>query len=155
MAATYNHLGWGGLRVAAALTFAAASGLLLRALLRYFEPVPALIAAGAAWGLCLPHLLARPHILTLPLLVLWLSLLVAARHEDAAPSPWGAPLMLLWASLHPSYVLGLGLARLFAGEAVLDQLSWRASRLQALKWSVFHVVSVLAVGVTPLRVEVY
>jgi hypothetical protein len=153
MAATYNHLGWSGLRVAAALSFAAALTLLLRALLRYLEPIYALIAAGTACGLCLPHLLARPHVLTLPLFVLWLSILVAARHDDRAPSPWAALLMLLWANLHGGYVLGIGLAALFAGEMTLDQPSWLALRFQAFRWSIFLALSVVAACITPLGVD--
>ncbi len=149
MAALYDRLGWAGLVVAASLCFAATIALLLRALLRYLEPPAALIAAGMAWGVCLPHLLARPHVFTLPIAVLWVSVLVAARADDTAPSPWAALLMLLWANFHGGYLLGIGLAALFAGEMALDQPDWRAVRVRALDWTIFLGLSVLAVAATP------
>lgn len=149
MAALYNHLGWAGLVVAAALSLAAAVALLLRVLLHYLEPPYALIATIMAWGLCQPHLLARPHVFTLPILVLWISNLVAARSDNKAPSLWAVLLMVLWTNLHGGYLLGIALAFLFAGEMVLDQPDWRALRAQAFGWSVFLVLSVFAAFVTP------
>src|SRR5205823_4436620 len=75
-AVLYDHFGWAGLVIAAGLALAAAVGLLLRALLRYLEPVYALIGALTFWGLVQPHALARPHLYALPILVAWIALLV-------------------------------------------------------------------------------
>src|SRR5207249_10582673 len=133
----YDQFGWGALVAATALSVAAALTILLRALLHALSPAHAMIATVLATLLVLPHLLARPHVLTLPILVLWVAILVAARNEDRAPRLWLVALMTLWANLHSSYILGLGLAALLAGEALLAARDRRA-RLDALRgWGLF------------------
>src|SRR5215469_1213591 len=142
----YDGWGWNGMTAAA---FAAALALLTRALLRFLEPIHALAAVGAAWGMMLPHLLARPHILALPIMVAWFAALVEAREHNRAPPLWLAALMTLWANLHGGYMLGLAFAALFAGEAMLLAPN-AASRLAALKqWSLFGAVALVAALLTP------
>ncbi len=148
----YDHFAWTGLVAVTALCEAAALALLLRALLRTLAPVHAMIATVLAWGLALTHVLARPHIFTLPILVVWVAALVVARSEDRAPTPWLALLMLLWANLHGSYMFGLVLAALLAGEAVLLAADW-PSRLRAARgWGLFGALSVIAAMITPFGV---
>ena len=147
--ALYDWLGWNGLVLVTALSLAATLAILTRALLHWLEPVHALAAAMAAWGLILAHVLARPHILTLPIMVLWFAALVEARERDRAPPLWVAALMTLWANLHGGYVLGLAFAALFAGEALLAA-SNRAARITAIKqWSAFGALSLAAALLTP------
>ncbi len=146
---TYGKLGWAGLVVAAALAFGAAITLLVRALLRYVPPAYALVGAIGAWGLCMPHLYARPHVFTFPLLVLWGACLVAARAAGRAPPPWAAIIMLLWANLHGGYMFGLGLAALFAGEAAFEAPNPRAAIRVVRDWGIFGALSLLAALVTP------
>jgi hypothetical protein len=149
----YDYFGWSGPVAATALAFAAALGLLLRTLLRYLPPVYAMLATVMAWVAALPHVLARPHILVLPLLVAWIAALVVARDRDRVPSLWLAPLMTLWANLHGSYILGLGLAALFAGEALLAAADWRARFAVARGWALFGLVMVGAAVLTPFGIE--
>jgi hypothetical protein len=104
----YDQFGWGALVAATALSVAAALTILLRALLRSLMPAHALIATVLATLLVLPHLLARPHVLTLPVLVWWAAELVAARSADRAPPGWLVPLMTLWANLHSATSSGSG-----------------------------------------------
>jgi hypothetical protein len=149
----YDLLGWAGLVAATALSIAAASAILLRALLRSLAPVHALIATVLAAALAMPHLLARPHIFMLPILVFWVAALVVARDEDGPPSLWLLPLMTLWANLHSSYMFGLGLAALLAGEAMLLAPD-RYARLRALRgWGLFGVLSVAAALITPYGID--
>jgi len=97
--------------------------------------------------------LARPHILVLPILVWWVAALVAARTENRAPSWLLVPLMTLWANMHSSYALGLGLATLLAGEALLLAPD-RQTRLQALRsWGLFTALSIAASLVTPFGID--
>jgi hypothetical protein len=145
----YDHFGWPGLVVATALSFAAALGLMARALLRYLEPGYALIGVMTAWGMCFPHLLARPHILSFPLLVAWAAALVAARSDDRAPPSYVALLMVPWANLHGGYMFGLALVALFAGEAVFDAPDRRRALRAVGAWSMFGVLSLLAALATP------
>ena len=145
----YDGWGWNGLVLITALSLAATLAILTRALLRWLEPVHALAAAAAAWGLILAHLLARPHILTLPIMVLWFAVLVDARARDRAPPLWLAALMALWANLQGGYMFGLVFAALFAGEALLAAPN-RAARLVVIKqWGTFGVVSLAASLLTP------
>jgi hypothetical protein len=149
----YDHFGWAALVAATALSVAAALTILLRALLRSLAPAHALIATVLAALLALPHLLARPHIFTLPILVWWAAALLAARSEDRPPPLWFVPLMTLWANLHSSYIFGLGLAALFAGEAQLSARDRRA-RLGALRgWGLFVALSVAAALITPFGID--
>ena len=149
----YDHFGWAALVVVTGLCEAGALALLLRVLLRFLAPVHALIAVVLTWALALTHALARPHILTLPILVLWVAALVSARSEERAPSLWLALLITLWANLHSSYMLGLVLAALLAGEAVLLAPDWGA-RLRAMRgWAVFGGASAAAALITPFGIH--
>jgi len=153
IALLYDRLGWAALAVAGATCFAAALAILAYALLRYL-PVPAMAAAVLlAWGLCFPHLVARPHIAVFPLLVIWTASLVAARADNRAPSPWHALglalVMVLWANIHGSHVFGLGLAGMFAAEALFDAPDRRAAWRAVRGWGAFVVVAVAAALATP------
>ncbi len=145
----YDQWGWNGLVLATAASTAATLAILTRALLRWLEPAHALAGTAAAWGLTLPHLLARPHILALPVMVLWFAALVEARAHDRAPPLWLAALMCLWANLHGGFALGLAFAALLAGEALILARD-RVARLGALKhWSLFGAASLAAALLTP------
>lgn len=145
----FDHLGWTGLLITTAILFALAMGLLTHALLRYLQPTYALIGVVIAWGMCFPHLLARPHVFSFPLLVAWVAALVAARNENRAPSYFAILIMLVWANVHGGYMFGLVLAGLLAAEAIFDapdrQTRFRAARI----WSLFCLMSLLATLVTP------
>lgn len=148
----YTIWGWNGLVLATALSFAAALALLTRYLLRWVEPVHALIGMFAAAGMTLPHLLARPHIFTLPIMVVWFGALVMAREDDRAPPLWLLPLMTLWANLHGGFMFGLIFIGIFAGEALI-LAGTNAARLIILKqWGVFGALAVAASIITPFGV---
>ncbi|HZL59707.1 MAG TPA: hypothetical protein VFC38_08395 [Stellaceae bacterium] len=149
----YDRFGWNGPVLATALAFAASLAILTRALLRWLEPVHALAFMATSWAMALPHLLTRPHVLALPILIFWFAALAQARSNARAPSLWLAPLMALWANLHGGYVVGLVFAGLFAGEAVL-LAPGRAARLVALRrWAPFVGLSILAALATPHFLE--
>lgn len=85
LAAVYHAAGWSGLVLPAAARFGATIAILTRFLPRHFEPFSALIAAAQGGTLVLGHLLLRPHILALRLLVIWCGELPAARDAGRAP----------------------------------------------------------------------
>ncbi|MBV8889257.1 MAG: hypothetical protein JO267_04795 [Alphaproteobacteria bacterium] len=149
IAITYGAGGWSALVVLGAVCFAAALAILTRLLLRRLDPLCALVAAGAAAALLLPHLLMRPHALALPVLVLWCGLLLAARDAGRAP-PWRLlPLMALWANLHGSFLFGIALAGFLAGEAVLQAGSAPDRRREAVRWGGFALAALVAALLTP------
>jgi hypothetical protein len=153
LAGLFDNFGWDGLVAATALCVAAAVAILLRQLLRDLVPVHAMIAAALAVILVIPHVLARPHVFTLPILVAWAAALVRARCEERAPSPWLAALMALWANLHGGYVFGLGFAGLLAAEAVWLAPDWRSRRRAVRGWALFGALSLAAACLTPYGLD--
>jgi hypothetical protein len=147
LAAAYDRLGWSGVVLLTACCFAAALCMLTWALLPRLGALPALIVVGLGASLVLPHLLARPHVLALPLLVLWSAALFSARDGERAPPFRLLPVMTLWANLHGSFMLGLALAGFAAAEAVL--LRRGARWAEARRWSAFMLLAALAALVTP------
>ena len=153
IAAIYDYFGWAGLVAATALSAAATLGLLLRLLLRSLAPIHALLPTALAWHLLSGHILARPHIFALPILVLWTGALVKARDEDRSPPLWLVPFMALWANLHGSFIFGLALAALFAAEALIAAPGWRTRRRAARGWLLFGALSLVAALATPFGIE--
>jgi hypothetical protein len=145
----YGYLGWEGMVLATGILFAAALTLLTRALQRTLDWPYVLIAVVACWGLCFPHLTARPHVFAFPLLVIWTDALVVAREADRAPALWFVIVMALWANLHGGFILGLGLAALFAGEALYDAADARTVWRVVRGWGIFLVLATLAACATP------
>ncbi len=147
-AAVYALAGWPGVVVTAAAAIALAFALLTRFLLRALPPTPALLSMLAALALVAPHMLARPHVLTLPIMVAWAAALVRAMDERASPPYWALPLMVLWANLHGSVVLGLGLIGPAVLEALIEQERGAWPRI-VLRWLPFSALALLAACITP------
>jgi hypothetical protein len=97
-----------------------------------------------------PMTLARPHLLVWPLLALWTWLMLRARENDRAPPLVAALLMVLWANLHGSFVVGIGIVALFG----LEALVLSTDRIRALKqWLPFGLLCLLAIFVNANGVE--
>src|SRR5207245_2794049 len=153
-AAVYNWLGWGGVVALTGLAIAAAFALLTRALQTSLGPRRAAIGAALAFLLTEAHLLARPHVLALPLLVIWMAAVIRARDEDRVPSLALLPVMTLWCNLHGGFVVGLLFAGLLAAEAMLEAPA--AARRRAVSgWGVFLALSALAALISPNGIELF
>jgi len=147
-AKTYAMSGWSGPVVLAASAIAATFALLARFLSRHLRESTTLVFVAAALALTVPHLLARPHVLAMPLLVAWVGGLTASADRSSAPSFWLLPLMALWANLHGGFVFGLVLIAPVGLDAVLS--AEPASRKSlALRWAAFAVAALLASCCTP------
>ena len=120
MALAWKVAGWNGIVMlfgaATAVTFGAFAYYLTRRLRQPAALVVFVLGVACISG----SLLARPHLLALPLLVLWLTGLLRAREAGTGPSPWLLPLMLVWANLHGSFVFGLALVVPLAVEAWIE-----------------------------------
>jgi hypothetical protein len=147
-AAVYALSGWAGVVVLAAAAIALAVGLLTRFLLRELSPTPALLMVIAAVVLLAPHMLARPHVLTLPIMVAWAAALVRCMDRRAPPPYWALPMLVLWANLHGSVVLALGLIGPAVLEALLDEKRSEWPRV-LLRWLPFTALAVSACCLTP------
>lgn len=93
-------------------------------------------------------LLARPHLLALPMLAGWLVVLLRARERERAPPLALALLMLVWANAHGSFVFGLALAGGFGLEALVTTPA--ANRMKVVRdWGLFGAACLIAALLTP------
>lgn len=143
MAVAFRGAGWSGVMILFALPVALTVMLLGRHLGRWLESLPLLLAIVIAMSLLSPSLLARPHLLALPVIELWCAGLVIARAENRPPSPGLLLLMVLWTNLHGSFPVGLVLAALLSIEAAF------ADRRMAGAWFSFTLVATLTTLLNP------
>lgn len=152
MAGAFRMAGWSGVVTLGAGAAALSALLLGRRLARDLPPLALVVVLTTALGLAGTCLLARPHILALPVLTAWTIGLLDARDAERAPSPWLLALMAVWANLHGGYAFGIALVAPFALEALLAAPT--AARLRVvLTWSGFGLAAVGAALVTPFGVE--
>jgi len=141
--------GWSALVITAASCFALTLAYLTRFLLARMEPVHALLFVAFAAGLLLTHLSVRPHVLTWPLLAIWIGAQVEASESQRGPPWWLLPVMCLWANLHGSFTLGLALGGGLALDAIVGCAAG-ARRQAARRWIVFLAFAVLVSMLTPI-----
>jgi hypothetical protein len=146
MAGAFQLSGWSGVALLTGLAMAAAVALLALYLARHLDPVPSIVVLALAVGCVMPDLLARPHILALPFLTLWIIGLAEAAEAQRTPRWWLLPVMTFWANLHGSFIFGLALILPFAIDALLSVKEW--SRL-AMQWCLFAAASVAAALLNP------
>ncbi len=148
MALAYRLGGWSGLVILYGVALAAAALLLTRQLGRSLSGLGLALTLALALACAAPNLLARPHVLILPLVVAWTAALLQAREAGRAPPLWAAGLMLLWANLHGSFVFGFLLLGAFALEAVYEAPAGR--RWPVLRtWGLFAGACFAATALTP------
>jgi hypothetical protein len=146
MAAAYNVAGFNGLSI---LVIAAMSALMLilgLELSRWVRPVVTVAVLLAVTVTLIPFLLARPMVLTWPLLAYWTVQLMHARERGRAPPLWLALVMLLWVNLHASFALGLLLIAPFALEALIEEPD---KKRVILGWGGFGLLCAAACLVNP------
>lgn len=150
MALAWGADGWQGLHLLFALCAALTAGLVGYCVRARVDFVPALLAVMLGLTCVTGSLLARPHMLALPLLALWTAGLVTARQRDRAP-PWLLlAVMPLWANLHGSLAFGLALAGALAMEAVIESGDRRRT---ALRWGLFLGGAIALSSVTPFGLQ--
>ena len=148
-ALSYQYLGWTGVVLVAAASLAFAFSLLAAYLGGRDWPARGLLLLLVGVFLCMGVLIARPHALVAPVLVFWAIHLVAAVEQSRVPSLWLVPLMVLWANLHGSFLVGPVFAVVMGVEAI-TRASPIAERLRiAGRWASFTLLSLLACLLTP------
>src|SRR5471030_527231 len=138
--------GWPGVRLLFAGSAALTAGTVALFVRRRVDLLPALLAVVLGLACVTGSLLARPHMLALPLLAIWTAGLAGAREKNKAPSCWLIAVMPLWANLHGSFAFGLALAGALAVEAIIED------REAALGWSIFLLGATLSCLATPFGV---
>lgn len=149
LALTHDYLGWAGLHT---LTIGLCA-LTLAYLLRYqldwqVPPIYAIFFTILTATCLLNHLLARPHLFTWPILVIWCAHLLKASETSKLPPWWLIGMMVLWANLHGSYVLGLAILPLLGLDALYRCAKQERIHL-AKAWGVFALVATLSTLCTP------
>ena len=147
MAGAFRLAGWSGVMALTGLCMGATVAVMARWLLRWLEPLSTVATLTVGIGCLAQSVLARPHIVSLPVLAVWTVALLGARRQGRAPSLWLLPLMSLWANLHSSFIVGIGLAAVFGLEAALDRTAWRWRAV--LGWAAFILASLVSALITP------
>ena len=145
--------GWPLVAALASLCAVSAFVIVAMHLMRVSGPFMAMLICFIAFSFLQITLLARPHILALPLLALWTLMLVRALDGDRRP-PWLAlPIMVLWSNLHAGYTIGFIIAGALAMDAIIN--TQKPERLKQLGlWVLFGVLSVLASCINPYGLDV-
>lgn len=152
MYAAWRAGGWSGLILLFGIATAALYAIVALHLRRWQRPgAAALMMVYLSIGLG-QSLLARPHLLALPMLAAWLIALLHARERDRAPPLALALLMLVWANAHGSFVFGLALAGGLGLEALVSATP--GDRMRAIRqWGLFGVASLAAALATPAGLD--
>ncbi len=113
-ALAYDGAAWNGVAVLTAIAILSMVFLLCWHLSEALKPA---VAFGSS--LVLAFLIdgiftARPHIFTLPIIVVWTAFLFRAARADRAPPFWLLALLWLWTNVHATFTLGFVIAA-FAG----------------------------------------
>ena len=148
MALAFRASGWSGVVLLYAAAAAAAMAILARRLERSLPPLSLALVLLLAFGCMSPSLLARPHLMALPLLAAWVAGLLRARETGRSPPIALAALMIPWANMHGGYFFGLALIGPFALEALVEAAP--GGRMRVVRdWALFGAAALIATLVTP------
>lgn len=140
MAVLYGMAGWPALMLLVAASFALTIAYLAHFLLPRMEPLHTVLLTVLGGCMMFSYVLVRPQQIVWPLAALWIGVLIDAGEQGAAPPWWLLGVMLLWANLHASFILGLGLAVPIALEAVVGaRPAWKPA---ARRWGLFLAAAV-------------
>lgn len=151
--AAHHLAGWRGVTLLATLATASsmamiAAWLSLRLRATLVVGVLALILVLAS-----PSIMARPHVLVLPLTTLWTLGLLTALERRATPPWWLLGVMVAWANAHAGFTIGFVSAGLLGLEAVRKAgAAWFQTGLQ---WAAFLLLALACSCLTPYGAEAY
>ena len=147
MALAYKAGDWNGIVILFGIVAALASCLLASRLSRDLTPPASIVVFALAAACVSPSLLARPHLLALPILILWTGGLLSALEKGERPPLWLLPLMALWANMHGTFAFGLALVLPIALEALMEARHNRAGLARG--WAGFFAAAIGMSLLTP------
>jgi hypothetical protein len=140
--------GWNGVVLLTGAAAASAALIVGSRAARELRGLPLIATVALGVGLMTGSLLARPHILALPLVAVWSVGLLNARDHDRAPPLALATLMIPWANIHGGFIFGLALIGPFALEALMEAPA--GARLLPMRaWATFALAALAASLVNP------
>lgn len=145
--AAYQLAGWNGVLALGALAMGLAALMIFMFVSE--DLFPSLAAAMALCGLFLasPSITVRPHLLTLPVFIVWTYQLFKASRQGRAPSYLWLLLLVLWANLHAAFTFGFVIA--FFAFLDFAETTRLKDRRQLVAWIVFLVLCPLVTLIHP------
>ena len=149
--AAYAANGWNGVVILSGLSVGLTTFLFCREISKVANPRIAAVITIVAVFLSSTMFLGRPQILILPLAVAWTASVFRAAERKAAPPPLLLAILVAWANLHGSFLLGV----LIAGFAFCHYLEIAGFRQRTvlLRWLGFLAASVLAGFINPYGIQ--
>jgi len=139
-AGAFAIAGYPGMAMVVMAALAALHCAIFQFLVKRSGPVFLALAFVAMDLVLISFLLARPHVLVWPILATWTAVLLDCRDKGRKPPLRLAILMLIWANLHGSFLLGFAIA----GAVALDALNARKwDRRLLLGWLGFGLLSLM------------
>lgn len=151
LALAYRAGGWNGVVTLIIVTVGLTVFLMGWFLSAWLKPILAIALAFAAAFLIAPIYTARPHVFTLPIIVVWTAMLFRAAQDEKAPPLWLLVLVVLWANLHATFTLSFVIAA-FAGLVLLARSGLSKPVLLA-KWVAFGLLCPLVSLLHPYGVK--
>jgi len=141
--------GLAGLRLMMAALVGLTFAIEMQFLIRRVQPIYALFFCALTCACLMGHLLARPHLFTWPIIMFWFATLFTSVEGGRSKPPYLLSIMMvLWANLHGSFILGLATIPFFALEALLA--AHKELRLQIAKqWLIFLILCASLSLLTP------
>ena len=149
----YNIAGWPGLIVMGVVATTASILIMLKYLLEQLSPIRAICLMLLAYGMLLSHIMPRPHILALPIMIYWFVQMLRASEKHKAPPLHLALILILWANIHGSFLISIVYAGFFAIESVITAPKGINRTVLSKLWAKFLVVSILCLLVTPYGLQ--
>jgi hypothetical protein len=144
--------GWSGVVVLTGAAVAVAALIVGVIAARELRGVPLIATVAIGLSLLTANLLARPHILALPLAAAWGAALIAVRDRGRARPLGLAALMTAWANMHGGFIFGLILIGPFALEAVTAAPA--GARFSAARaWATFALAALAAALINPYGID--
>ena len=146
--------GWSGVALLTGAAAALAALVVGLSAARELRGAPLIATVAIGLSLVTANLLARPHVLALPIAAAWGAGLIAARDRGRAPPLGLAALMTAWVNMHGGFIFGLVLIGPFALEAVTEAPV--GARLSAGRaWVTFALAALAAALLNPYGIDAF
>jgi hypothetical protein len=153
LALAFRLGGWSGVALLTGAAAAVAALIVGLTIAREIRGAPLVATVAIGLSLVTASLLARPHVLALPLVAAWCAGLIVARARSRPPLGLVA-LMTAWANMHGGFIFGLLLIGPFALEAAAEAPV--GARLPAVRaWATFALAALAAALINPYGVDAF